>query len=349
MSFERWNIGDFASLDHTITTEDIQKFVDITGDDNRLHVDRDYAQKTTFKGIVAHGMLGASFISTIIGKHIPGDGALWMSQNLNFLLPVRVGDQITISAEIIKIHPKRRLLTLKTEIKNQYHQIVTSGEAQVKHLQEVQIQEKRVLKKEKVALVTGASKGIGAATAVKLAQDGFKVIVNYHSDQQGAEDILKQIQDSGGDALIYKADVRKQEEVLNMVEAGVRKFGTITALVKNATSKIIPRKLEETDWGNIQADLDVQVKGAFHCIQAVLSEFLKNGNGSIVNLGSIYTDNVPPPQLLGYTMAKHALNSMTRSIAVEFGPKHIRCNSVSPGMTDTALISEVPEKTRLLT
>ena len=84
-NYEEINIGDAAEIKHTITQSDIEKFVELTGDDNKLHVDEDYASTTSFKKPVAHGMLGASFISTIIGTKLPGDGALWYAQNLEFL------------------------------------------------------------------------------------------------------------------------------------------------------------------------------------------------------------------------------------------------------------------------
>ena len=100
--FESINIGDKAELTHKITKSDVEKFVDLTGDDNKIHVDKEYASKTTFKKPVAHGMLGASFISTIIGTKLPGDGALWFAQNIEFLQPVRIGDEITVKAEVIK-------------------------------------------------------------------------------------------------------------------------------------------------------------------------------------------------------------------------------------------------------
>ena len=89
--FESINIGDNAELTHTMTQSDINQFVKLTGDDNKLHVDEEYASTTSFKKPVAHGMLSASFISTIIGTKLPGDGALWYSQSLEFLQPVRVG------------------------------------------------------------------------------------------------------------------------------------------------------------------------------------------------------------------------------------------------------------------
>jgi 3-oxoacyl-[acyl-carrier protein] reductase len=126
------NVGDKEALRHTITKSDIEKFVQLTGDDNRLHVDEKFARTTHFKKPVVHGMLGASFISTIIGTKLPGDGALWFSQSLEFLLPVRVGDALTVTAEVLKKNDKEQIIELKTEIHNQNRQIVTKGIAKVK-------------------------------------------------------------------------------------------------------------------------------------------------------------------------------------------------------------------------
>ena len=99
--FDTIKIGDNAELIHTITETDINLFVELTGDDNKLHVDTDYAATSSFKKPIAHGMLGASFISTLIGTKLPGDGALWYAQNLEFLQPVRIGDELRITAEVI--------------------------------------------------------------------------------------------------------------------------------------------------------------------------------------------------------------------------------------------------------
>ena len=103
-----WAVGAIAEFEHVLTAEDIRRFVDMTGDDNPLHVDRAYAERTSFKGIVAHGMLTASFLSTIVGKHLPGRGALWMSQSVEFLLPVRVGDRLRIRAEVTAVQVSQR-------------------------------------------------------------------------------------------------------------------------------------------------------------------------------------------------------------------------------------------------
>jgi len=122
VEYHQINVGDRAELSHEITASDIEKFVSLSGDDNRLHVDQQYAANTAFKKPVAHGMISASFISTIIGTRIPGDGALWYEQNLEFLLPVRVGDIITVKAEVIKKIDRLKAIELKTEVYNQHRQ-----------------------------------------------------------------------------------------------------------------------------------------------------------------------------------------------------------------------------------
>ena len=135
--YDSIKVGDNAEIKHKITKQDIDKFVDLTGDDNKLHIDEDYAKKTSFKKPVVHGMLGASFISTIIGTKLPGDGALWFSQTLNFLLPVRVGDEIVIKAEVIKKNDRDKSIELSTEIFNQNFQKVTFGISKVKIIDQI--------------------------------------------------------------------------------------------------------------------------------------------------------------------------------------------------------------------
>jgi 3-oxoacyl-[acyl-carrier protein] reductase len=179
------NVGDKETLTHTITKTDIEKFVQLTGDDNLLHVDENFASKTQFKKPVVHGMLGASFISTIIGTKLPGDGALWFSQSLEFLLPVRIGDVLTIVAEVLRKHEKEQIIELKTEIYNQNRQIVTKGIAKVKVI-EPEVIPIDIEKKEngpKIALVIGGTGGIGKETCIQLSKDGYDVIIHYNKNK----------------------------------------------------------------------------------------------------------------------------------------------------------------------
>ena len=349
-NFDQIKIGDFAELKHLITEADVKKFVELTGDDNPLHVNKAFAKKTIYKDTVAHGMLGASFISTLIGKYIPGDGALWVSQNFEFLLPVRVGDELTIFARVMEKYNSQNILVLETQITNQNKQTVVTGIGKVKMLQieEDEINDAPCVD-QKVVIITGASRGIGAATAEYLASKGYRVVINYSKDQMGAESVLSAIRDKGGEAMIYQADVTDQGAVNAMVKDVVRHYGTVTDLVYGATSKIIPTDFQALEWKDLEMHLNVQLKGAFYCVQRVLNEFLIKKAGTVVMLGSIAADATPPLKWTGYSAAKSAMQSLVKSLALEYGPLGIRFNLVSPGMTETGLIADIPEKARLLT
>ena len=188
MKYSEIKIGQKAEVTHTLTAKDISNFVQLTGDDNRLHVDAEFAKKTSFKKQVAHGMLGAAFISTVIGTKLPGDGALWYSQNLDFLLPVRIGDTITVVAEVIKKNDRDEIIELSTNIFNQNKQQVTKGVAKVKIVKQTQDQESLTDEPteeiQKVALILGASGGIGFETVKLLLKENWKVIAHYNSSSE---------------------------------------------------------------------------------------------------------------------------------------------------------------------
>ena len=187
------NVGDSAEIRHVVTSSDVQKFVDLSGDNNQLHVDKEFAKKTSFKKPVAHGMIGASFISTIIGTKIPGDGALWYAQRLEFLLPVRVGDKLTITAKVIKKIDRLNSIELQTDIFNQYKQKVTTGVAKVKIIEDEPKKKCAPVNTEKTVLIVGATGGIGSQAARTLAREGYNLILHYHSNKTKVEKLKKEL------------------------------------------------------------------------------------------------------------------------------------------------------------
>src|SRR3990167_7176409 len=215
--YDKIQIGDYAEIKHIITETDVKKFAELTGDDNLLHLDKEFAKKTIYKDPIAHGLLGASFVSALIGNYIPGPGALWVSQNFNFLLPVRIGDELSISARVIEKHDSQHILVLETLIINQYKQMVVNGIGKVKVLQIEGNEIKDVPSLEnKVVIIVGASRGIGAATAEYLSSKGYRVVINYSNDKIGATNVLSGIRKNGGDGMIYQADVRNPDAVNTM-------------------------------------------------------------------------------------------------------------------------------------
>ena len=132
MNFDSIKLGAVATSEHKVTEADVNDFVKLSGDDNKLHVDSGFAEETKFKGVVAHGMLGMSFISKVIGTQLPGDGALWYSQNIEFLLPARIGDRLLVRVEVVGKCARERVIELKTEIFNQHKQRITNGVGKVR-------------------------------------------------------------------------------------------------------------------------------------------------------------------------------------------------------------------------
>ena len=348
--FDEIHVGDRAELVHVITSEDVEKFVDLTGDDNRIHVDSEYASHTTFKKPVVHGMLGASFISTIIGTKLPGDGALWFSQNLEFMLPVRVGDKITVIAEVKNKFEREKIVELQTDIFNQNLQKVTVGTAKVKIIEQNESQaDSTPPTRRKVALVIGATGGIGRAVTMRLAEDGFDIALHYFTNKNSAKELNKTVTSTGRNCHIYGADITDETQLKAIVADIVRQFGTITVLVNCATVKVTNNKFAFLDWKEVQSHFDVNVKGAFILAKYILPLMHSQKFGKIINFTTQYIEGTPPAELLAYVTAKSALHGFTKSLAVECAPLGITVNIISPGMTDTELIADIPEKTRLMT
>jgi len=124
-------MGQSAEVTHEITEEDIQVFGKLSGDYNPVHFDQEWAEKTMFKGRIAHGVLTAAFISTAIGMNLPGPGTVYMSQSMRFMGPVRIGDTITARVEVISLNDEKQRVTLKTTCTNQKGKVVLDGEALV--------------------------------------------------------------------------------------------------------------------------------------------------------------------------------------------------------------------------
>lgn len=348
--FDAIAVGVTRSLTRTITADDVRRFVDMTGDDNPLHVDPAYAGTTAFKDVVVHGMLGASFLSTVIGTQLPGPGALWISQNLEFLLPVRLGDELTVSATVIAKHDRDRLLDLETRIVNQNQQVVLDGRGRVKVLATAApLAEAAPDDRQRVAVVTGGAGGIGRAICRRLAADGHHVVVNYRSRADRAAEIVAEIADGGtGGAIAVQADLATETGAEQLHRAVVREFGTVGVLVNNASPRINPKPLETLEWADVQAQLDVQVRGALAMTRAVVPGMAERGWGRIVNVTSQVLDGPPAVTWTGYAMAKGALAVFSRYMAAELGPRGITVNCVAPGMTETTLIGDIPEKAQLI-
>lgn len=197
----------------------------------------------------------------------------------------------------------------------------------------------------KVVIVTGASRGIGAATALLLAKQNYKVCVNYLNSTEKAKQIVKQILADGGEAFAYKADVSIREEVTSLYKETQRNYGTITHLVNNVGILFQQTKFSNITPERFEQVLSTNVLSAFHCCQAFISQLPENG--AIVNVSSGAALSGSPFEYIDYAASKGAIDSLTIGLAKELASKNIRVNGVRPGFIYTDMHADGGEPERV--
>jgi 3-oxoacyl-[acyl-carrier protein] reductase len=190
------------------------------------------------------------------------------------------------------------------------------------------------------ALVTGASRGIGAAVARRLAGDGFRVWINYRSNRDAAEKLLAEIREAGGDALLLPFDVASREAIQATLVPALEREGPLSVLVNNAgvtADNLLPR-ISDEDWERV---IETNLSGAFRITRAAIRGMLRRRWGRIVNVASVSGEMGNAGQS-SYAAAKAGLIGFTRALAREYGSRNVLVNSVSPGFVDTDMTAGLP-------
>lgn len=196
----------------------------------------------------------------------------------------------------------------------------------------------------KVCLVTGGSRGIGRACALRLAADGFQVLINYHSNGEKAEEVVREIEARGGTAKCFQADVSKSAEVEKLFSFCKKEFGRLDVLVNNAGSGRSTYLMMLSD-EMIDESLDLNVKGVFYCSRAAVMPMMPKRQGKIIHISSVSALKGFGAMSV-YAAGKGGINAMTRVMARELAPYGITVNAVAPGFIDTDILQERPEKAR---
>lgn len=196
---------------------------------------------------------------------------------------------------------------------------------------------------DRVALVTGSSRGIGRAVARRLARDGYAVCINYLTRRDKAEELVAELTGAGCAAMAVQADVADRAAVNDMVRRVEETFGGVTLLVNNAgiAGQALFQDVTDEMWERYFA---VNLNGARHTIQAVLPHMLHEKAGCIINTSSIWGQHGASCEVT-YSCTKHALIGLTRSLAMELAPSHIRVNCVAPGVIDTDMVQVLGQET----
>lgn len=342
-------VGQQEVLKHRIKESDIEKFIALSGDKNPIHTDRDFASKANLKAPVAHGMLGVSFISNVIGNKLPGPGALWMTQTLEFISPARVGDTLTIKVTVKSVLDIEKILSLETIITKDNGELVTRGTATVKVLTDRRLPTPLdEVKPSKVAIVIGGSGGIGSEICKELALNGYKIMVSYKKDDFHAMKLEKEITEQKGICKTFKSDLSNDEEVDTLVSETLNLFGTVSHVIFCASSTLENVPIGELVWEKFMSQINVHTRLLFEITKRLVPVFELHGSGNIIALGSTVTDN-PPPNWLPYVTAKSSLLGFMKALAKELGPKNIRVNVVSPSTIETSLTGNFSERSKLTT
>jgi 3-oxoacyl-[acyl-carrier protein] reductase len=197
-----------------------------------------------------------------------------------------------------------------------------------------------------VALVTGASRGIGRAVALALAEEGAKVVVNYARSSTAAEEIVAHITAEGGHALALQADVAQAEQVDALISRTLEAFGRIDILVNNAgiTRDTLLLRMKLEDW---QAVIDLNLTGVFLCTKAVAKGMLKQRSGRIINIASVAGQMGNPGQA-NYSAAKAGVIGFTKTVAKEMASRGVTVNAVAPGFIETDMTGDLPNTEEIL-
>lgn len=190
--------------------------------------------------------------------------------------------------------------------------------------------------KDKVALITGSSQGIGRAIALRFAQEGADIVINYNRNPQGAEEALSEVQATGRRGLVVQADLANTADIKRLVSTAVEQFGQLDILVNNAGLETHAPFWEVTE-ENYDKVLNVNLKGVFFASQAFVQHLMKTKRrGKIVNISSVH-EELPFPNFAAYCASKGGLKMLTRNLSVELGPLGININNIAPGAIETPI------------
>jgi 3-oxoacyl-[acyl-carrier protein] reductase len=331
VDLERLEPGTEASLSEVITAEHIAATAQLTGDDNPLHTNAEQARSFGHSRTVAHGVILLGIVSRLIGTRLPGAGSVWFENRVEFLAPVYAGDEVRLTARVARVSPATRIVVLDLEAVTTAGVPVLRGQAKVRVPAPAPKGRSTMSDAHKVAVVTGASRGLGRAVAEALAGGGWQVVVNYRTDREGADACVTAVAARGGKAFAIAADVGRADGARGLFDASVDAFGRVDGIVHCATPTVIRKPWVETSSDEFRAYFDTYVVALHELVRLAAPSMTDRAFGRVVAVLSSAIAEVPR-HLTAYTVGKAALLALCRSLAVELGPSNIRVNTVTPSL-----------------
>ena len=323
--------GQEATIREKITPELIEATARITGDHNPLHVDPKAALRIGQSRPVAHGVILLGLVSRLIGMELPGPGSIWFENEIEFLSPVYPGDEVELTAKVKHVSPATGVVVLELQGRKVPGVPVLRGRSKVRVSTLSTERNESMVDQGNVAIVTGASRGLGRSIAEALGSRGMHVVVNYRSDESGAKDVVQAIESAGGTARAVGADISDSHGTRQLFEQVMKTFGRVDVIVHNATPPIRQKPYLETTPEEFRGYFDTYVVGLHELVRLAVPGMQERKFGRIIAILSSYIAEVPT-KLAAYITGKQALHGLCRALAVELGPWNITVNTVSPSV-----------------
>lgn len=287
-------------------------------------------------------------LSTSVGMFMPGRYATFSDFKIKFK-PFVLDTNYKLIGEVVSKNETASMIKKTVKFLKENNEEVAVAKLSVKLLEpKAALIDQYSLAQEtesfglqnKVALITGSSRGVGSIIAKYLSSFGVKIVINYLANSDAADAVVKSIISDGGEAIAIKADVSDEESVKDMFSTIDQKYGKLDILVNNAVSGYNLQNFDSLSWDDFNLEMNVVVKGAFICSQFSIPLMEKSGGGKIVNI-STQIASYPIPKAVKYVTIKSALEGLTRSMALDLAKKNIHVNSISPSMMQTDLTNHV--------
>lgn len=341
LQIERFHVGQSVSFKKHIGASELAQFVELTGDDNPLHVDHEYAKNTVMRKTVVHGMLTVSFISTLIGKHLPGPGALWVSQAIDFLRPCRLGDDLLIEATVKKITKRAGLLDIDVCVTNQKHERLITGLCSVKVPEEL-LQRSVRSSTAGLVFVAGGSGGIGSLVVKDILENSSNSVFLMLREQSAS---TAQILDkySGNPRFFHCfGDLNNADDIDRLVGLmSVNKL-PVSGFVQCAAGPIETNSFYDDSWDKVSFGFVKEIGATYELIR-LIAKMMEKG-ASIVLVSSVVAIRNPPKEWIGYSFSKSLMLTLKDILMPILAAKGIRINAVSPGYVNTDMISSIPAR-----
>lgn len=332
-----WEVGDSRSIAHTFTRQEVEEFAKLTGDINPLHVDETFAGRSAAGGRVVHGMLAAAFISTLIGVHIPGRGALWNSFQINWRKIIRIGDTLRFEARVSAIQTALHSLDLEiTGVSDVTGEVYLEGKARVMTMDDPRETNLPTIAGKRV-LVTGASGKVGGAICRTLAAVGCKLVIWGRNSER-----LQQLSQ-------VLAEHVASVQVINLLDDREIETGLAQLISEGGVDGVVHAAAASLNFIGVDSALNCQYLREHLQVEVIALEQIARAltgkmkpEGFIIAVLTQAILDVPPAKMSAYVAAKMAAWGLVRSMAVELGPKGIRCNAVSPNIMETPYVKDMP-------